>query len=157
MASNNPHQDSVRPNILFILVDNLGYAELSVYGGRATRGAPTPRLDRLASEGLRLTNMNMEPQCTPSCSSMLTGRYAIRSRTHSVAFGGVLDGLTKWEVTRVPWLFNLYVNPREELDKIAHDSWVVGPALKMVSEFEHSTKYHPLIPMGTPDPYTPRK
>src|SRR6267142_7153189 len=86
-----------KPNILFILVDNLGYGELGVYGGGATRGAPTPRIDKLASEGLRLTNMNMEAQCTPSRSSILTGRYAIRSGTHSVPFGGVADGLTQWE------------------------------------------------------------
>jgi len=92
-------QPAGKPNILFILVDNLGYGELGVYGGGVTRGAPTPRIDKLASEGLRLTNMNMEPQCTPSRSSMLTGRYAIRSGTHSVAFGGVADGLTSWEVT----------------------------------------------------------
>jgi hypothetical protein len=57
----------------------------------------------------------------------------------------------------VPKLFNLYTNPREEDDKIAHDSWVVGPILKMVGAFEHSAKEHPLIPMGTLDPYTPRK
>ncbi|HKQ24906.1 MAG TPA: arylsulfatase [Burkholderiales bacterium] len=88
-----------KPNILFILVDNLGYGELGVYGGGATRGAPTARIDKLAAEGMRLTNMNMEPQCTPSRSSLLTGRYAIRSGTHSVAFGGVADGLTSWELT----------------------------------------------------------
>jgi arylsulfatase len=39
---------SAKPNILFILADNLGYGELGAYGGGATRGAPTPRLDRLA-------------------------------------------------------------------------------------------------------------
>src|SRR6185312_3129068 len=72
-------QGSQKPNILFMLVDNLGYGELGVYGGGATRGAPTPRIDKLASEGLRLTNMNMEAQCTPSRSAILTGRYAIRS------------------------------------------------------------------------------
>lgn len=88
-----------RPNILFMLVDNLGYGELGAYGGGATRGAPTPRIDKLASEGLRLTNMNMEAQCTPSRSAILTGRYAVRSGTHSVPFGGVADGLTQWEVT----------------------------------------------------------
>lgn len=88
-----------RPNVLFMLVDNLGYGELGCYGGGATRGAPTPRIDKLASEGLRLTNMNMEAQCTPSRSAILTGRYAIRSGTHSVPFGGVADGLTQWEVT----------------------------------------------------------
>lgn len=88
-----------KPNVLFILVDNLGYGELGVYGGGATRGARTPRIDKLASEGLRLTNMNMEAQCTPSRSAIMTGRYAIRSGTHSVPFGGVADGLTQWEVT----------------------------------------------------------
>ena len=72
-------QGTSKPNILFMLVDNLGYGELGVYGGGATRGAPTPRIDKLASEGLRLTNMNMEAQCTPSRSAILTGRYAIRS------------------------------------------------------------------------------
>jgi arylsulfatase len=91
--------DGQKPNILFILADNLGYGELGCYGGGATRGAPTPRIDKLASEGLRLTNMNMEAQCTPSRSAILTGRYAIRSGTHSVPFGGVADGLTQWEVT----------------------------------------------------------
>ena len=87
-------QAAQKPNLLFMLVDNLGYGELGVYGGGATRGAPTPRIDKLANEGLRLTNMNMEAQCTPSRSSILTGRYAIRSGTHSVPFGGVADGLT---------------------------------------------------------------
>ena len=56
---------SAKPNILFILADNLGYGEIGAYGGGETRGAATPRLDRLANEGLRLTNMNMETQCTP--------------------------------------------------------------------------------------------
>jgi len=87
------------PNILFILVDNLGYGELGAYGGGATRGAPTPRIDSLASEGLRLTNMNMEAQCTPSRSSLMTGRFAIRSGTYAVPFGGVPEGLTQWETT----------------------------------------------------------
>jgi len=88
-----------KPNILLILVDNLGYGELGVYGGGATRGAATPRIDKLASEGLRLTNMNMEPQCTPSRSAMLTGRHAIRSGTYAVPYGGMAEGLTQWEVT----------------------------------------------------------
>ncbi|MGH8790185.1 MAG: arylsulfatase [Cupriavidus necator] len=92
-------QAQERPNILFILADNLGYGELGAYGGGATRGAPTPRIDRLASEGMRLTNMNMEPQCTPSRSSIMTGRFAIRSGTYAVPLGGVPEGLTQWEVT----------------------------------------------------------
>jgi arylsulfatase len=92
-------QRTSKPNILFMLVDNLGYGEVGCYGGGVTRGAATPRIDKLASEGLRLTNMNMEAQCTPSRSALLTGRYAIRSGTHSVPFGGVADGLPQWEIT----------------------------------------------------------
>jgi arylsulfatase A-like enzyme len=93
------HAAEGKPNVLFILADNLGYGELGSYGGGATRGAPTPMLDRLASEGLRLTNMNVETQCTPSRSSLMTGRFAIRSGTYAVPFGGVPEGLTQWEVT----------------------------------------------------------
>ena len=52
-------------------------------------------------------------------------------------------------------LFHLYSNPREDQDKAITDSWVFGPVLKMVGEFEASVKKSPLIAMGTPDPYTP--
>src|SRR3990172_12173500 len=85
-----------QPNIVFILTDNLGYGEVGAYGGGLTRGAPTPRIDSLAKEGMRFLNMNMETQCTPSRSSLMTGRWAIRSGCHSVPFGGVADGLTQW-------------------------------------------------------------
>jgi len=91
--------ESAKPNIVFILTDNLGYGEIGVYGGGVTRGVETPRIDSLAAEGMRFLNMNMETQCTPSRSSLMTGRWAIRSGTHSVPFGGVADGLTQWEVT----------------------------------------------------------
>lgn len=88
-----------KPNILFVLMDNLGYGELGSYGGGVLRGAPTTRIDKLATEGTRLTNFNVEAQCTPSRSAILTGRFAIRSGTHSVPLPGLLDGLTQWEVT----------------------------------------------------------
>ena len=46
--------DSKKPNILYILVDNLGYGELGAYGGGILRGAETPRIDQFAKEGIRL-------------------------------------------------------------------------------------------------------
>jgi len=55
-----------KPNIVFMLVDNFGYGDLGCYGGGVIRGMPTPRLDRLATEGVRLTNFNVEPECTPT-------------------------------------------------------------------------------------------
>src|SRR5438552_7579863 len=80
-------------------MDNLGYGEVGCYGGGILRGAATPRIDKLATEGMRLLNFNVEAQCTPSRSALMTGRFAIRSGTYSVPIGGGLEGLTQWEVT----------------------------------------------------------
>lgn len=87
------------PNIVLIFMDNVGWGELGCYGGGILRGAPTPRIDRLAAEGLRLLNFNVEPQCTPSRSAILTGRHPIRSGTQTVPLTGTNDGLTRWEIT----------------------------------------------------------
>ena len=73
-----------KPNIVFILMDNLGWGEIGCYGGGILRGAATPRIDRLAAEGMRLLNFNVEAQCTPSRSAILTGRHPIRSGTQTV-------------------------------------------------------------------------
>src|SRR6201991_566598 len=99
-------QTQSKPNIVFILMDNLGYGEPGCYGGGLTRGAATPRIDKLATEGTRLLNFNVEAQCTPSRSALLTGRFSIRSGTHSVPIGGGLDGLTQWEITIAELLSN---------------------------------------------------
>jgi arylsulfatase len=55
----------------------------------------------------------------------------------------------------IPFIINLYADPREE--NPTADTWVVTPMLKMVGAFNATTKDNPLIPMGTPDPYTPPK
>ena len=92
--------ENERPNIVIMLADNLGYGDLGVYGGGAIRGAPTPRIDQLAAEGLRLTNFNVEAECTPSRSSLMTGRMPIRSGTfRAVPVPGLPVGLSPWEYT----------------------------------------------------------
>ena len=63
-----------KPNIVLVFMDNFGWGEPGFNGGGIIRGAPTPRLDKLASEGLRLTNFNVEVQCTPSRLAIMTGR-----------------------------------------------------------------------------------
>jgi arylsulfatase len=88
-----------RPNILLILLDNTGWSDFGCYGGGALRGAPSPRIDKLASEGILLQNFNTEPQCTPSRSALMTGRHAIRSGTQSVPVGLPYYGLVPWEIT----------------------------------------------------------
>ncbi|MGF6174347.1 sulfatase-like hydrolase/transferase [Ensifer sp. 4252] len=75
------------PNIVYFLVDNLGYGELGCYGGGILRGADTRRIDGFANEGMKLSNFAPEAQCTPSRAALMTGRYAIRSGNHTVALG----------------------------------------------------------------------
>jgi arylsulfatase len=87
-----------RPNVVVMMVDNLGWGEIGTYGGGVLRGARTPRLDTLATEGMKLLNYNVEPQCTPSRSAFMTGRHPIRSGTTKVVWG-MLYGMTQWEKT----------------------------------------------------------
>lgn len=85
-----------RPNIVFILCDNVGWGDFACYGG----GTPTPRIDKLASEGIRFENYTVEAQCTPTRSAILTGRQSVRSGTYKVLFPGEgKNGLVPWEYT----------------------------------------------------------
>ena len=93
-----------KPNIVIVFLDNFGWGEPGFNGGGITRGAPTPRMNKLADEGLRLTNFNVEVQCTPSRSALMTGRYAIRSGNATVPMGEGVYGLVQWEVTMAEML-----------------------------------------------------
>ena len=93
-----------KPNIVLVFLDNFGWGEPGFNGGGIIRGAPTPRLDQVAHEGLRLTNFNVEVQCTPSRSAIMTGRYAIRSGNGTVPLGEGIYGLVQWEVTMAEML-----------------------------------------------------
>ena len=81
-------QQPQKPNVIFILADNVGYGDLGSYGGGELRGAATPRLDQLAREGLRLTQFLVEPGCTPSRAALMTGQYSIRTGLSLVAIEG---------------------------------------------------------------------
>ena len=93
-----------KPNIVLVFLDNFGWGEPGFNGGGIIRGAATPRMDKLAAEGIRLTNFNVESQCTPSRSAIMTGRYAIRSGTGQAPQGGGVYGLVQWEVTMAEML-----------------------------------------------------
>ena len=64
--------NSGRPNVLFITVDDMGYADLGAFGSEI----PTPNLDALAYQGIRLTNFRTSPACSPSRAMLLTGADA---------------------------------------------------------------------------------
>ncbi len=82
-------------NIVFVLCDNVGWGDFSCYGG----SIPTPRIDKLASEGIRFNNYTVESQCTPTRSAILTGRQSVRCGTYTVIPSQGKNGLTPWEYT----------------------------------------------------------
>jgi len=89
-----------KPNIVKILVDDVGYTELGVYGGGKLRGAPNPNLDKLALQGMRFLQYYSEPACTPTRISLNTGRHHVRVGVDEVLFPGAVNiGLPKDETT----------------------------------------------------------
>ena len=84
-----------KPNIVYILVDNWGWGDISIQGS----SVPTPIIDQLASEGIRFTNFNVQNQCTPTRSAIHTGRLPIRSGTQKVPAPGEPQGMAPWEYT----------------------------------------------------------
>jgi arylsulfatase len=90
---------NTQPNIVLILADNLGWGELGCYGGGAIRGAPTPRIDALALEGTRFLNFNVESDCVPTRSALMTGRHPIRTGAIQSVPAGLPQGIIPWEKT----------------------------------------------------------
>ncbi|MCE7530697.1 arylsulfatase [Polynucleobacter sp. IMCC 29146] len=88
-----------QPNVVLILADNLGWGELGCYGGGAIRGAPTPRIDALAQEGTRFLNFNVESDCVPTRSALMTGRHPIRTGAIQSVPAGLPQGIIPWEKT----------------------------------------------------------
>jgi arylsulfatase A len=75
-----------KPNIVVILADDLGYADVSCYGGRIH----TPHIDRLAAEGMRFTDAHSTSSvCTPTRYGLLTGRYNWRTKLQNGVLGGL--------------------------------------------------------------------
>uniref|UniRef100_A0A3P9A8V2 Sulfatase N-terminal domain-containing protein n=1 Tax=Esox lucius TaxID=8010 RepID=A0A3P9A8V2_ESOLU len=94
----NAVKNEKRPNFLLIMVDDLGIGDLGCYGNTTLR---TPNIDRLAKEGVRLTqHIAAAPLCTPSRAAFLTGRYPIRSGMAS--FGKVGVYITSAASGRLP-------------------------------------------------------
>jgi arylsulfatase A-like enzyme len=72
---------SVQPNIVYILADDMGYADAGFMGSKDLR---TPNLDRLAHDGTILSSYYVQPVCSPTRSTLMTGRYPIRTGVYSV-------------------------------------------------------------------------
>src|SRR5882724_6308490 len=93
-----PTPSGQRPNILVIFGDDVGYMNVSCYGGDIM-GVQTPNIDRLAREGLRLTAFYAQPSCTAGRAAFLTGQLPVRTGMTTVGTPGSPAGLQKEDIT----------------------------------------------------------
>lgn len=94
-----------KPNILVIMVDDLGYSNLSCYH-QGLMSSRTPNIDKLASEGMRMTDYYAQPSCTAGRSAFLTGQFPVRTGMHTVGLPGDPVGLSSSTPTIATFLKN---------------------------------------------------
>lgn len=108
-----------RPNIIYIMADDLGYSDLGCYGGEVS----TPNLDQLAANGIKLKKFYNNSRCCPTRASLLTGQYP-----HAVGMGGMV-GLSKAPIEHGPYqgfLNDSFPTIAEELKKVGYNTYMSG-------------------------------
>ncbi len=147
----------MQPNIVLIVADNLGWGEPGCYGGGALRGAPTPHIDKLAAQGLLLHNFNVESDCVPTRSALMSGRHPIRTGCLQSVPPGLPQGLKRSEIT-LPELLSAQgyatahygkwhlgdIDGRYPSDR-GFDEWYGIPRTTDESQFTSSTGYDPSV------------
>ena len=90
-------QAQKKPNIVFIMADDIGMSNIGPYGG-GIMGSPTPNLDKLAKEGTKLTTFYAQPSCTAGRAAFATGQLPVRVGLQTVCTPGATQGLHEDDV-----------------------------------------------------------
>lgn len=109
--------ESVKPNILLIMADDMGYSDLGCYGSEIS----TPNIDRLAYEGIRFTQFYNAARCCPTRASLLTGLYP-----HQTGMGGMVRSVLKEEGPYQGYLNNSCVTLAEVLKTADYKTYMSG-------------------------------
>ena len=91
--------DGKRPNIVFVLIDDVSFGQMGKPALNDVMGVQTPRINAFAAQGLSMNRMYTEPSCTPTRAATLTGRHPIRTGIKEVKVALVGEGLASSEVT----------------------------------------------------------
>ena len=88
-----------RPNILYVLIDDVSFGQMGNRAMNYVTGISTPRINKFADESISMMRMYTEPSCTPTRAAMLTGRHPVRTGLKEVKVALVGEGLAAEEVT----------------------------------------------------------
>lgn len=99
LAEFRENNDGKAPNIIYLLIDDIGFGELGIPELNAVRGYETPNINQFSDEAMRMVRMYTEPSCTPTRAAFSTGRYAVRSTMGNTQVDIVGQGLPASEVT----------------------------------------------------------
>jgi arylsulfatase A-like enzyme len=109
-------EEPARPNIIFILADDLGYTDLACYGSKYYE---TPNVDRLAAEGMRFTaGYTCGPNCQPTRAALLSGQYGPRTGVYTVG------NINRFNWRRRP------LRPVENVTRLPFDKVTIADTLK---------------------------
>ena len=95
-----------KPNIIHIMWDDTALGEVGIAEIQKVRGFETPNMNKMGEDGINFMRMYTEPACTPTRAAFQTGRYAVRSGMHTVAFPVEYSGIDADEVTIAEVLSN---------------------------------------------------
>ena len=87
LLSCNNNSETSNPNVIIVITDDQGYGDIGYNGNK---NIITPNLDKFASESLRFNNFHVSPVCAPTRSSLLTGRYSLRTGVTDTYNGGAI-------------------------------------------------------------------
>lgn len=151
---------SKKPNILIILIDDMGYGDIGVFGGGYAVGAPTPNIDKLSREGLQLTSTYAQPTCTPSRAAMMTGRIPARSGLTRPTLTGENPKVNPWASentaakilsqngykTSISGKWHLGETPGSLPNEVGYDEWLgFGAVQSEYAQFVNEWIYPDLI------------
>ncbi len=99
LAELRKNHNGKRPNILYVLIDDVSFGQMGKPAMNDVMGIQTPRINEFASQGMSLNRMYTEPSCTPTRAAALTGRHPVRTGIKEVKVALVGEGLSANEVT----------------------------------------------------------
>ncbi|NOR76525.1 MAG: sulfatase-like hydrolase/transferase, partial [Draconibacterium sp.] len=85
-------QEKTQPNVIIIITDDQGYGDLGITGNPHVK---TPVIDKFASENIRFNNFYVSPVCAPTRSSLMTGRFSLRTGVRDTYNGGAIMATTE--------------------------------------------------------------